>query len=710
MQTSLISCVLLFAFGFNLQVISAFFSKACSNGKQLSTSPSVLSTSFLSKMSNRKETKKDLTAQEDGSSHSTVSETLFGLVGCISDELSQSTLTDASDTLKELTHSVSGTKRAYTSNTSSTSTEYTFIQCIITAAQAMCSIAADPALKKKQAWQALQETAGLLQKAPTESNALAVAFVFGALSLMKDDDAKASASAMLSTVSRNKPLRHAGREIANHVLRAFLVHSSYSDALNLNIITSFAKAFKLTDEQEPEHSELSANVIRFSLVLTVEGYNTSMNEGQEAEEIRKQKVSGALALACQIRPWSVLSPVPLVEAAIPYDYLHAAEQVCVSAHKAAISSAASGNESSNDQPTSSALTEAVTAVETLINAAMEDKTYRRADNIATNLYEEGGKSRYVEARFYHARDTIAKVIHKRQLPIIERQVVRVDTAVAKVEGFEFDNRGTLDDKPAFSASDEIRKFALEQLAEAGEIDGAHRLATLWGMDYVYDENAMLEAAAARRKHYLQLEEVLPGSMIPDLISSPQELRKAFDKFRQYSLFGLDAEWEEDTQGAAVLQLANPKQVLLIDIPALSSTKEGVSSLEDTVGALLDSSDSVVVGFACRQDMSRLRTSPCKRKKHWMSGTSAVVDAQQLVGDDEPKLKKLGLSRVCHHYFGKPLDKAEQCSSWSARPLSERQRVYAALDAWSCVGVYEKIYPSRSSQKETLTVASTNCKD
>jgi hypothetical protein len=103
-------------------------------------------------------------------------------------------------------------------------TKYNFSQYVISAAQAMCSIAADPSLKRKEAWQALQATAGLLQKPPTESNALAIAFVFGALSLMKDDAAKASARAMMSTVSRKKPLRHAGWEIANRALRAFLVH------------------------------------------------------------------------------------------------------------------------------------------------------------------------------------------------------------------------------------------------------------------------------------------------------------------------------------------------------------------------------------------------------------------------------------------------------------------------------------------------------
>ena len=76
----------------------------------------------------------------------------------------------------------------------------------------------------------------------------------------------------------------------------------------------------------------------------------------------------------------------------------------------------------------------------------------------------------------------------------------------------------------------------------------------------------------------------------------------------------------------------------------------------------------------------------------MSGTRAVVDAQKLIGEAEPKLKTLGLSRACQHYLGKPLDKAEQCSLWSARPLSEGQRIYAALDAAVLIAIYEKLYP------------------
>ena len=67
-----------------------------------------------------------------------------------------------------------------------------------------------------------------------------------------------------------------------------------------------------------------------------------------------------------------------------------------------------------------------------------------------------------------------------------------------------------------------------------------------------------------------------------------------------------------------------------------------------------------------------------------------MDIKPLIGIDNPKLRSLGLSRSSEYYVGKPLDKSEQCSMWGQRPLSESQRTYAALDAWACVAIYDKI--------------------
>jgi len=71
--------------------------------------------------------------------------------------------------------------------------------------------------------------------------------------------------------------------------------------------------------------------------------------------------------------------------------------------------------------------------ETLVDAALEARLFRIADNIATKLYSEGRKSRYIKARLCYVYETIYKVIYKRQLPIIEIQVNRVDKAVEKVK-------------------------------------------------------------------------------------------------------------------------------------------------------------------------------------------------------------------------------------------------------------------------------------
>jgi ribonuclease D len=52
------------------------------------------------------------------------------------------------------------------------------------------------------------------------------------------------------------------------------------------------------------------------------------------------------------------------------------------------------------------------------------------------------------------------------------------------------------------------------------------------------------------------------------------------------------------------------------------------------------------------------------------------------------LKGRGLSEYAMEFLGKPLDKAEQCSNWSIRPLRQSQLEYAALDAWVLVAIWE----------------------
>jgi hypothetical protein len=644
------------------------------------------------------------------------------------------------------------------------------------AAERLCQIAhatdnnKDKASRKnkKRTWEALQNAAGILQTVtsvstatsiktatnattlPLKSNALAVSMVFGALSFLEQQQcqheaensrsAKAAASALSSTISRNNLLQQAGRPISSLLLQCYIDHAFRNEKkgfyFDLNILNHFAKSFQLTEGcVEPI---VVAAIVRNTVQL--------IDTSDQREDLLKQSISGAFALACQLRPWSILSPVELIDAATAYDFYHSAEEICRSAHKAAKDAERSllpnsdennkydNKDGSNHRYSASRQEEnAMFAVEKLIDTAIESRMYRRADSMATSLYDLGGRSRYVEARYLHACDTIAKVISRRQFPIVDRQIERVDKAIAKVEPCNdegkkhgddgVDNRNndqTIGDGKINGANEksspqtsvtssllhspgvEIREYAIQKLEDAGEIVAAQRLASIYNIDYVYDEEAALLAAAMRREKYLQYDDVLPDE-VPPLITEPDEIISGFDRLLREEVknslssnrqrenhIGFDAEWDEETQGAALLQLASAETVLLIDILALSSTEEGVNALRQTVGKLLDNPEWTLIGFACRQDLSRLRASPCVQEQHWMSMTNAVVDMQPLIGIAEPSLRTTGLSRACEHFLGKPLDKSEQCSMWSSRPLTDRQRSYASLDAWVCVGVYQKL--------------------
>ena len=646
----------------------------------------------------------------------------------------------------------------------------------------------------KQTWQRLQHAAQLLQtpyhtetssasdkgKASSlevssqPSNSLAISLVFGSLALSDggDDEAgmngrKAAASALSSTVSRNKMLRHSGSTIASQILRMYLIHaagqndknffstatssgesikSSSCQQFDLQILNHFAKSFKLSGDKC-----MDPHVTARAVENVLEIYDAAMKKQEEqvdmdvstlfndngdedrATNLLKQNISGALALACQLQPWSVLSPLKLVEAAIPFDLWHAAEEVCHSSYKFMSSSSSSSTLTKSARSsdinsyrlsTSRQKANVESAVRFLIQSAMDDRIYRRADTFATSLFDAGGWSMYVDARYCHACETISKVIKKRQMPIVDRQIDRVDKAVAKVASYistsdahtsivtslkkstnlvtptQISTTNNKDTSPStqessFSPSDEIRQFALRKIEESGDIGAAKRLASIHSIDYVYDERAIMLATAMRKRRYLQFEDVL-DCKIPVLIDDPSALRISFNKFLKdpdcRGSYGFDAEWDEETSGAAILQIATMDQIILIDMLALKSTEDGIQALKETVGKLFGSENAVVLGFACKQDMSRLRASSGKDSTdNWLSaGTRAVVDLQKVIERKDRTLYKAGLSSVCEWFLGKPLDKSEQCSMWSERPLSESQRSYAALDAWTCVAIWERL--------------------
>ena len=166
----------------------------------------------------------------------------------------------------------------------------------------------------------------------------------------------------------------------------------------------------------------------------------------------------------------------------------------------------------------------------------------------------------MKARLKHAYHTITKLVVKGQVPLVERQVERVDWAVKRVRddsgSGDGDNGGigivaAVVEKEK-TASNEVRQYALERLSDAvvnrKVTDGSvERCARIWGVvDYHgFGTEEEKEAARLKRKlKFIQLEDVLPvggggrgdwntsssvGMVAPELICSPEGLLKAFDE-------------------------------------------------------------------------------------------------------------------------------------------------------------------------------------
>ena len=142
--------------------------------------------------------------------------------------------------------------------------------------------------------------------------------------------------------------------------------------------------------------------------------------------------------------------------------------------------------------------------------------------------------------------------------------------------------------------------------------------------------------------------------------------------------------------------ARPPRVALVQLavaPSKASSKAWVlDALPATCAAalgpllrwLLESEALLLLGFAFRGDLGVLQPllGPTPL------AVRSLVDLQTLGrrrGEDTPSLRK-----VCARSLGVHLDKAQQCSDWSRRPLQPVQLLYAAIDAHILLELHEAL--------------------
>jgi hypothetical protein len=203
---------------------------------------------------------------------------------------------------------------------------------------------------------------------------------------------------------------------------------------------------------------------------------------------------------------------------------------------------------------------------------------------------------------------------------------------------------------------------------------------------------------------------------PHWIDTVEDVRKLYnvlverEKEEQF-VIGVDTEWHDDENGSprvATLQVAIPSEsstdksidaCVLDMMPTTSQESEYHSEMIQLVLWIFQKSESVVLGFSFGHDIHKLNAflhQHHTNRPYTPISMEKVVDMQIVAayyaaqGTRFTKATMPGLKSTCARYLAisadddsnvtYALEKKEQCSDWSQRPLRLSQLEYAGLDA------------------------------
>lgn len=175
---------------------------------------------------------------------------------------------------------------------------------------------------------------------------------------------------------------------------------------------------------------------------------------------------------------------------------------------------------------------------------------------------------------------------------------------------------------------------------------------------------------------------LPPLEYPDgkvvLVDTILGAQKACVELSEGTLLGFDTETRPSFQKGvsykiALMQLSKDNVCYLFRLNILGIPK----CLSD----LLANDKITKVGLSLRDDFHQIS----KSKKIQLGG---FVDIQKIV--PQFGIQELSLKKIYAIVFGMKISKAQQLTNWEAPVLTDKQQMYAAIDAWACVDLYKQL--------------------
>jgi len=163
-----------------------------------------------------------------------------------------------------------------------------------------------------------------------------------------------------------------------------------------------------------------------------------------------------------------------------------------------------------------------------------------------------------------------------------------------------------------------------------------------------------------------------------VVNNNEEVEKAVSYLSGFSILGFDTETRPSfkkgkSHKIALIQLAIQEACYLFRLNNIG--------FPNCLLELLSNSDIKKIGLSLKDDFSAIR----KRNEFTPEGFIELQSFTKKFGIEET-----GLQRIYAILFNEKISKRQRLTNWEAQTLTESQQMYAALDAWACLRIYNKL--------------------
>lgn len=181
----------------------------------------------------------------------------------------------------------------------------------------------------------------------------------------------------------------------------------------------------------------------------------------------------------------------------------------------------------------------------------------------------------------------------------------------------------------------------------------------------------------------------PGKII--VVLNEYEADRAVEYLLSCDVLGVDTETRPafrkgNNHKVALLQVATRKECFLFRLNHLGLPK--------SLLRLLSNKQVPMVGLSWHDDLMSLH-----RREQFEPGW--FIDIQDIIGN--LGIIDKSLQKLYANLFGEKISKRQRLTNWEADVLTDRQKEYAAIDAWACIKLYDEIMNLLATKEYELEV-------